>query len=104
MKPEFLSEDEYKRFMSDGRKAAVDAGMPCTTSVVEVGAAGGWLYEKLTEAGLEGLKAQSICSNFGRKAFGKEKAVWSIAKVIFDRWRAKQLYGDFELQQTGGSP
>jgi hypothetical protein len=99
MKPQWIDENEYKRLKEAGREACKNARMPQIDKLVEVSAAGQWLWDELGKLGLDDKQKESICFAHGQACF-PARDPWETARVILEQSKADRApvggfqYGD----------
>jgi hypothetical protein len=99
MKPNWLNQQEYDRLLAEGREGCRKEKMPLIDKIIEVAAAGQWLWEELGKLGLDDEKKYSITFAHGQACFPLRDP-WETARVILEQTKADKApkggadYGD----------
>ena len=93
MKPKFLTEEQYEKYISEARKICEEDKRKIDDFTFDLGAAGEWIGEELSKRGVDSGTCGDIAFAFGEKCF------WQQNSKFFNIWQlANSMVEDIKFQ------
>lgn len=101
MKPKFLTNEQYEKFISEAAKICKEDKRKIDEFTLDLGAAGEWIGEELSKRGVDSETCSDIAWSFGEKCFWQQNSkffeVWQLAYSIVEDMKRQLMEKRMEL-------